>query len=239
MPGSFKTEAVVLRSIRFGEADRVLHLYTRRSRARRRGGEGRAAREVAPRRAARAAQPGAARPAPGPRRALHDQPGRHGSRPRGAARAPRLARARARRRARRCCGCSTRASPTRPPTTCSATSWHCWTPTRRTPAAPRRSPSGSSCCSPPASRPSSRRARRVGTPSISAASRRAPAGSSARAARRARSRSAKTPTASSSRRSRARWRKRRMPPSGRSRQADRAIAETLEHHAHVRLRRVA
>jgi DNA repair protein RecO (recombination protein O) len=28
MPGSFKTEGVVLRSIRFGEADRVLHLYT-------------------------------------------------------------------------------------------------------------------------------------------------------------------------------------------------------------------
>ena len=28
MPGSFKTEAVVLRSIRYGEADRVLHLYT-------------------------------------------------------------------------------------------------------------------------------------------------------------------------------------------------------------------
>ncbi len=28
MPGSFKTEAVVLRSIRFGEADRVLHLYS-------------------------------------------------------------------------------------------------------------------------------------------------------------------------------------------------------------------
>ena len=30
MPGSFKTEAVVLRSIRFGEADRILHLYTER-----------------------------------------------------------------------------------------------------------------------------------------------------------------------------------------------------------------
>ena len=29
MSGSYKTEAVVLRSIRFGEADRVLHLYTR------------------------------------------------------------------------------------------------------------------------------------------------------------------------------------------------------------------
>ena len=28
MAGTFKTEAVVLRSIRFGEADRVLHLYT-------------------------------------------------------------------------------------------------------------------------------------------------------------------------------------------------------------------
>jgi DNA repair protein RecO (recombination protein O) len=28
VPGSFRTEAVVLRSIRFGEADRVLHLYT-------------------------------------------------------------------------------------------------------------------------------------------------------------------------------------------------------------------
>ncbi|MBA2763555.1 MAG: DNA repair protein RecO [Thermoleophilaceae bacterium] len=29
MPGSFKAEAIVLRSIRLGEADRVLHLYTR------------------------------------------------------------------------------------------------------------------------------------------------------------------------------------------------------------------
>src|SRR6187200_2474678 len=28
MPGSVKTEAVVLRSIRYGEADRVLHLYS-------------------------------------------------------------------------------------------------------------------------------------------------------------------------------------------------------------------
>jgi DNA repair protein RecO (recombination protein O) len=28
MPGTFKTEAVVLRSLRLGEADRVLHLYT-------------------------------------------------------------------------------------------------------------------------------------------------------------------------------------------------------------------
>jgi len=28
MPGSYKTEAIVLRSIRYGEADRVLHLYS-------------------------------------------------------------------------------------------------------------------------------------------------------------------------------------------------------------------
>src|SRR4051812_50180298 len=28
MPGSVKTEAVVLRTIRYGEADRILHLYT-------------------------------------------------------------------------------------------------------------------------------------------------------------------------------------------------------------------
>src|SRR5215210_1960861 len=28
MPGPLKTEAIVLRSLRFGEADRILHLYT-------------------------------------------------------------------------------------------------------------------------------------------------------------------------------------------------------------------
>src|SRR3954465_912811 len=28
MPGSLKTEGIVLRSIRYGEADRILHLYT-------------------------------------------------------------------------------------------------------------------------------------------------------------------------------------------------------------------
>src|SRR5436309_345529 len=28
MPGSVKTEALVLRSLRYGEADRILHLYT-------------------------------------------------------------------------------------------------------------------------------------------------------------------------------------------------------------------
>ena len=52
---------------------------------------------------------------------------------------------------------------------------------------------------------------RAGTPSTSAASRRAQAGWCAQAARRARSRSARTPTASSSRRWRARCRRRRRP----------------------------
>src|ERR671914_2494782 len=28
MPGSVKTEGIVLRSLRYGEADRILHLYT-------------------------------------------------------------------------------------------------------------------------------------------------------------------------------------------------------------------
>ncbi len=28
MPGAVKTEAIVLRTMRFGEADRILHLYT-------------------------------------------------------------------------------------------------------------------------------------------------------------------------------------------------------------------
>ena len=28
MPGSLKTEGIVLRSMRYGEADRILHLYT-------------------------------------------------------------------------------------------------------------------------------------------------------------------------------------------------------------------
>ena len=39
---SLKTEAVVLRSIRYAEADRVLHLYTRAARPRERDRQGRA-----------------------------------------------------------------------------------------------------------------------------------------------------------------------------------------------------
>ena len=94
MPGSFKTEAMVLRSIRYGEADRVLHLYTAdRGRV---GAVAKGVRRVKSRLGGRlgAAQPGAAGAAPGPRRALHGQPGGHRARPRRPARAPRAARAR-------------------------------------------------------------------------------------------------------------------------------------------------
>ena len=121
------------------------------------------------------------------------------ARPRGAARAPRARSSAPRRPARRCCGCSTRPSPTRPPTTCSATSSRCST---RAPSAACRAqalafrlklllaagfaPELASCAA-------CGEAEHLGA--LLAA---APAGSSARAARRARSRSARRPTASSS-----------------------------------------
>ena len=66
-----------------------------------------------------------------------------------------------------------------------------------------------------------------------------PAGSSARGARRAPSRSSPPPTPSCSRRWPARWPRAPGASDRALRQADRAITETLEHHAHVRLRRVA
>ena len=73
---TYRTEAVVLRSIRLGEADRVLHLYTLERGQDRGGREGDQADEVALRRPARAAlarrgdaPPGWGRPADGDRRA--------------------------------------------------------------------------------------------------------------------------------------------------------------------------
>ena len=93
MPGTFKTEAVVLRSIRYGEADRVLHLYTAD-----RGRVGAVAKGV---RRVRSRLGGRLEPLSrvklvllrGPRGAVHGQPGGHRARPPGAARAARLARA--------------------------------------------------------------------------------------------------------------------------------------------------
>ena len=71
MPGSLKTEAIVLRSIRYGEADRILHLYTPAARAGRRDRQGGAPGPQPVRRAARAVLPHPRRPARGPRRAAH------------------------------------------------------------------------------------------------------------------------------------------------------------------------
>ena len=117
----------MLRSIRYGEADRVLHLYTAdRGRV---GAVAKGVRRVKSRLGGRLEPLSRVRlvHAPGPRRALHDQPGGHGPRPRGPAASTGRRSSAAPRRARRCCACSTRPSRTRPPTTCSATSSRCST----------------------------------------------------------------------------------------------------------------
>ena len=102
MPGSVKTEAVVLRSLRYGEADRILHLYTPQ-----RGRVGAIAKGVRRaqeplRRAPRAVlspAPGAPR---GPQRAADGDERRDRHRPRAAARGrPRARQRRARVRRRR------------------------------------------------------------------------------------------------------------------------------------------
>ena len=163
VPGTFKTEAIVLRSIRFGEADRVLHLYSADAGAGQRDREGRAAAALALRRAAGAvlpARPGAAR---GARRARHGDRGVDGRRASAAALERRRRSGPRRAPATRCCGCSTRRRPTPPPTTCCAATWRCST---RSPAASGagapRSPSGSSWRWRPASRPSSASCARCG-----------------------------------------------------------------------------
>ena len=76
VPGSLKTEAVVLRSMRYGEADRILHLYTPDRGRLSRDRQGRAAREVALRRPAGALLPARAGALRGPQRPAHgDQRG--------------------------------------------------------------------------------------------------------------------------------------------------------------------
>src|SRR3954454_15044031 len=66
---AYSTEAVVLRSIRFGEADRVLHLYTEAHRRVGARAKGRGKDDAALRRGARAALAGRARPPSRTRRA--------------------------------------------------------------------------------------------------------------------------------------------------------------------------
>ena len=130
--GSLKTEAIVLRSIRYGEADRILHLYT--------PGHGRLGAIAKGARRARS-RFGArlepffhvrARPARGPRRAAHGDRRRHGRRPRRrcATTPPRSTPRRA--RATRSRGCSRPTTRTRRCSRCSPTSSRCSTPTPAT-----------------------------------------------------------------------------------------------------------
>ena len=135
MPGSFKTEAVVLRSIRYGEADRVLHLYSAD-----RGRVGAVAKGV---RRVKSRLGGRLEPLGRVRLVLHEGRGElctvtpadtvHAHS--GAARAPRLARARHPGLRGGAAAARLRRAQPRPPTTCSATSSRCST---STPARPRR-----------------------------------------------------------------------------------------------------
>ncbi len=114
MPGSFKTEAIVLRSIRYGEADRILHLYSRE-----RGRIGAVAKGV---RRPKSRFGGRLEPLfrvglvlhEGRGELLHGHVGRDRPPALRAEGEPRGARARRLRRARRSCGCSTAPSRTLP-----------------------------------------------------------------------------------------------------------------------------
>ena len=161
MPGPVKTQAVVLRSIRYGEADRILHLYTPD-----RGRVGAIAKGVRAhaqplRRAPGAVLPPRPRPARGARRPAHGhgRGDRRRARPPARRRAPRWTPPPA--RATRSAACST--PPSRNPPVfhllCQrARAARRGEPRRAGHARRTSSPSASSCCSPRASRRSSRRA---------------------------------------------------------------------------------
>ncbi len=230
---SLRTDAIVLRSIRYGEADRILHLYTPGARPPRRDREGRAQNAQPLRRAAGAVLPPDASTSTSA--AATSTPSRPPTRSTRTARCaserPRSTPPRApATRSRACSRPTTRAPPS---STCWRTTSRCSTATRAPPRPRRSSPSGSSCSSPAASRRSSPPAPRAGRATTSAASRARPAASSAWPARRRPSRSRRRRTASSS----PRWEDllAEAPEASERalRQAERAIAETAEHHAHV------
>ena len=239
MPGQFKTEAVVLRSFRYGEADRILHLYTAE-----RGRVGAIAKGV---RRVKSRFGGRLEPLFRVNLVLHEGRGElcTVTQAETVAAHPALRERReSLERATQACDAVLRLfdsrSRTGPPTTCSAASSSCSTPSRG--AATRAHalafrlklllaagfvPELAACASCGdrehlGALLGQRRRRRL--PGLR--------GRLVRARRRG-------PPASSSTRSATRWRTRPRRPTRALRQADRAIAETLEHHAHVRLRRVA
>ena len=125
MPGSVKTEAIVLRSLRYGEADRILHLYTPR-----RGRVSAIAKGV---RKARSRFGGRLEPFFRLEAVLHE--GRSDlltvTSVTTIAAHPRLREHAAALDVAAAGGCSRPMTPIRASTTCSPTSWRCSTPTRR------------------------------------------------------------------------------------------------------------
>ena len=139
--GSVKTEGIVLRSIRYGEADRILHLYTPIARAPERDRQRRPEGALALRRAARTVLPPRPRPLRGPQRPA-DRHRRPRPSPPTRACASTAARSTAPRApARPSRGSSTTAIRTPASITCWPTSSRCSTATRTAPAAPTPSPS--------------------------------------------------------------------------------------------------
>ena len=240
MAGSLKTEAIVLRTLRFGEADRILHLYTPH-----RGRVSAIAKGVRRsqqplRRPARAVLPPQPRPLRGPQRPAdgHERRDRRrrtralrDERPRRSTPPPA--------RATPSAGCSRRADPQPgrlPPARQRARAAR-RRPGAGTPRRPTSSRSASSCCSPPASRRSSAAARCAASASTSAGFSGAAGGVVCGACEGSAFPLDEEAHALHGRGAR--------PPAGRGaaragdralRQAERAILETVEHHAHLRLR---
>ena len=235
-PAPLRTEAIVLRSIRYGEADRILHLYT--------PDHGRLGAIAKGARRARSRFGARLEPFFHVRAVLHEGRGElltvTGVDTIAAHARPARARRHARRRRaglrRRVAAVRDRRAASRGVPAAGQRARRCSSPTPRTHGPATGWPSASSCCWPRASCPSSPPARCAGRPSTSAGSRPPPAASSAARARRPRSRSTRRPTGSWSARS---GRPLAEAPDGSElalRQVERAIGETAEHHAHVRLR---
>ena len=175
----------------------------------------------------------------GPRRPAARSRGRDDRRPPAAARGRRRARRAPRARATRSRGCSTTASRNAAVYNLLANELALLdAEPERGRRAPTRSRSGSSCCSPPGFAPAARRLRlAAASASTSAASRGAAGGVVCAGLRGGRVPARRGgPRASSSTRSARPLAEAPAAEPRALRQAERAIAETLEHHAHVRLR---
>ena len=208
-------EAIVLRSIRYGEADRILHLYTPEH-----GRLGAIAKGV---RRSRSRFGARLEPFFHVRVVLHEGRGelftvterRHDRRPRPAARARRDAR---RRRARVRRGlAAVRDRATRIPrcSGCWPTSWRCSAPTPRTPGRRTGSRSGSSCCWRPGSCPQLASCASCGETEHLRGFSAAAGGVVCSSCEAAAFPLARRATGSSSARSASRWRRPPRPPSGR------------------------